>query len=281
MSKIIDAYDDTSLGLGDNGQNTVIDLTKGGMEGIIPTIGTENQDGSLGDGWVSSHPYISQDLIPIILKVPGGYDFMPEPERWKKTWAALFTEHAISIQGLNNGINIEVDETEIAGTGQFQEATRDVKYIRATLSTEHKEKDLKSIKKFLINTVRYLDKDPIAKRPLASDFISDLNEVGGSWTPDLKTGSILFVEPDVTRKMAVNVFYGTNIGIKGNIDNIGKKQLAAGGESDTFTIEWTIISITTSKVWDLANKLLPEFLSTAATLPADIQLTADKIESAE
>ncbi len=274
MSKLLDALE---TGLNDK-EGNVVNLRKGGMNNIVPTLGVEAADGSLADGWVASNPYISQDIIPIVLRTPGGYDLLPDAERWKQTWRALFTEHALSIQGLNTGINVEVDEQEIGGTGQFQEETRDVKYNRSTITTEHKEKEFKTITKFLINTVRLLDKDPITKKPLASGFISDLSEVNGGWTRDLKTGTILFVEPDPTRLAVVDVFYSTNVGIKGNIDRLGKRQQSAGGEASTFSVEWTNITLPTDGAWDLANKLLPVYLGMVDSLPTDIKLTESDIE---
>lgn len=274
MGKLIDSIESGMMDY----EGSSINLRTGGMNGIIPTLGVEAKDGSLADGWVASNPYISQDIIPIVLRTPGGYDLLPDAEKWKRTWRAIFTEHALSIQGLNNGINVEVDETEIGGTGQYQEETRDTKYNRSSLTTEHKEKEFKTISKFLINTVRLLDKDPISKKPLASNFISDLSEVNGGWTRDLKTGTILFVEPDPTRLIPVDVWYATNIGIKGNIDRIGKRQQSAGGESNTFTVEWTNIVLPSEKAWDLARKLLPIYLGSVDTLSSDIKLTESDIE---
>jgi len=271
MSKILDAMDNTNYGGAIRGAG-LLDLTQGGVNGNIPVIGKIGKDGKNYEAWVSNHAYVSQDVIAVVMKTPLFFDFLPNPEKWKKTWKALFEVHPISITGLNSGLTVETEEEELGGTGEFQETIRDVKKARTTLTIEVKEKMNKSIQKFIDYIIRYGQKDYITKKPLVSDFISDINAIAGGYTPDYYTGTVLFIEPDITRKAVVDAWFSTQIFFKGNGDRTGKRQLASGGEGLTLSLSLASITLSTDKVFDLAEKLLPT-LTTIKTIGSDIELS--------
>ena len=276
MSKVLDAIDNTNYGLNIGG--STLDLTKGGYNGNIPTIGALGDDGKNYEAWVYNHSYVSQDVIPVVMKTPLFFDFMPDKDKWKKTWKAIFEVHATSITGLNSGLTVETDEEEIGGTGEFQETIRDTKKARTTLTIEIKEKMYKAIQKFIDFCIRYGQKDYIVKKPLVMKFIKNIDEISGGYTPDYYTGTILFIEPDITRKVVVDAWFSTQIFFKGNGDRTGKRQLAAGGESLTLSLSLASITLSTDKVFELAEKLLPT-LTTIETLGSDIELTEADIDS--
>lgn len=275
MSKILDAMDNTNYGGSIKGAS-LLDLTQGGVNGNIPVIGKIGKDGKNLEAWVTNHAYVSQDIIAVVLKTPLFFDFLPNPEKWKKTWKALFEVHPISITGLSSGLTVETEEEELGGIGEFQESVRDVKKARTTITIEVKEKMNKSIQKFLDYIIRYGIKDYITKKPLVSDFIDDINKIAGGYTPDYYTGTVLFIEPDITRKTVVDAWFSTQIFFKNNGDRVGKRQLASGGEGLTLSLQLASITLSTDKVFDLAEKLLPT-LGTIKTIGSDIELSESDI----
>lgn len=275
MSKILDAMDSTNYGGSIKGAK-LLDLTQGGVNGNIPVIGKIGKDGKNYEAWVSNHAYISQDIIAVVMKTPLFFDFLPNPEKWKKTWKALFEVHPISITGLNSGLTVETEEEEIGGTGEFQEAVRDVKKARTNITIEVKEKMHKAIQKYLDYIIRYGIKDYITKKPLVSDFITDINKIAGGYTPDYYTGTVLFIEPDITRKAVVDAWFSTQIFFKANGDRTGKRQLASGGEGLTLSLSVASITLSTDKVFDLAEKMLPT-LTTIKTIGSNMELSESEI----
>lgn len=275
MSKILDAMDSTNYGGSIKGAK-LLDLTQGGVNGNIPVIGKIGKDGKNYEAWVSNHAYISQDIIAVVMKTPLFFDFLPNPEKWKKTWKALFEVHPISITGLNSGLTVETEEEEIGGTGEFQEAVRDVKKARTNITIEVKEKMHKAIQKYLDYIIRYGIKDYITKKPLVSDFITDINKIAGGYTPDYYTGTVLFIEPDITRKAVVDAWFSTQVFFKANGDRTGKRQLASGGEGLTLSLSVASITLSTDKVFDLAEKMLPT-LTTIKTIGSNMELSESEI----
>jgi len=278
MAKVLDAMDATNYGGQIKGAK-LLDLTLGGSNGNIPIIGKLDKGGVNVEAWVSNHAYVSQDIIAVVMKTPLFFDFMPSPEKWKQTWKALFEVHPISITGLNSGLSVETEEEELGGIGEFQETIRDTKKARTTLTIEVKEKMNKSIQKFIDHCIRYGQKDYITKKPLVSDFIDDLNLIAGGYTPDYYTGTVLFIEPGVTRKDVVDAWFSTQIFFKGNGDRTGKRQLASGGEGLTLSLSLASITISTDKIMELAEKLLPTLTSIKTIgsdiLPSESDIAAD------
>ncbi len=281
MGKILDAMDQQNLG-GTIKGTALLDLTKGGVNGNIPVIGKIGTDGKNFEAWVSNHAYVSQDVIAVVLKTPMFFDFLPNPEKWKMTWKSLFEVHAMSITGLNSGLTVETEEEELGGTGEFQESIKDTKKARTTITLEVKEKMNKSVQKYIDYVIRYGQKDYITKKPLVSDFIDDINAIAGGYTPDYYTGTVLFIEPDITRKGVVDAWFSTQIFFKGNGDRTGKRQLAGGGEGLTLSLSLASITLSTDKVFDLAEQLLPT-LTSIQTIGSDMELseTAVPAEIAE
>ena len=280
MSNVLGALD-TGNYRGDNGAGigsgaAMLDLTLGGNNGDAPVFGGVAADGSATDLWVSNHAYISQDIIPVVLKTPLFFDFLENPTKWKNTWKAIFQKHAISITGLSSGLTVETEEEEIGGIGEFQESIKDTKKARSTITVEIRDRMHKSIQRYIDFCIRYGQKDYLTKKPLISNYIDDISVIAGGYTPDYYTGSILFIEPDVTRMSVVDAWFSTQIFFKGNGERTGKRELAAGGEGLTISLTLASVTLSTDKVMELAEKILPT-LTTITTMDSDILLPADGI----
>lgn len=254
----------------------MLDLTLGGNNGDVPVFGGVAPDGSAIDTWVSNHGYVSQDIIPVVLKTPLFFDFLENPNKWKNTWKAIFQKHAISITGLSSGLTVETDEEEIGGTGEFYESIKDTKKARSVIVIELKDRMHKTIQRFIDFCIRYGQKDYLTKKPLITNYIDDISEIAGGYTPDYYTGTILFIEPDVSRKTVVDAWFSTQIYFKGNGERTGKRQLSAGGEGLTMSLTLASVTLSTEKVMELAENILPT-LKTISAMDSDILLPSDGI----
>lgn len=121
--------------------------------------------------------------------------------------------------------------------------------------------------------------DPDTKRALVAQYITDINTIGGMYTPDYYTGTVLFIEPDITQKVVVDAWLCTNMFPKGNGDRTGKRDLRSAGETPELSIEFTSITMNNSAVMTLANKILSS-LSVLSKLPdTGIVVPSSEIDS--
>lgn len=278
MSRITDAVLDKTGTYADS--RPALDLTKGGQNGWMPKIGFLGDDGKSYEEWISNHAYIKKNVIPVVLRYPRFMDYMPESDKWKATYKALIELHPLSIEGLTSGLTVEVDEHAVGGAGEMQEELTDVKRARSTISMTFKEKAGKSIQKFLDYVIRYGMMDPDTKKPLVTKYFTEdaLAAMGGIYTPDFYTGTVLFIEPDTTHKVVVDAWLSSNMFPKGNGDRTGKRNLTEAGEAPELSIEWTSITMNNEAVLGLADTILKS-LNVIDKIPdTDLTLPSQKVD---
>lgn len=253
-----------------------LNISKGGLEGHIPQIG-KVVDGTTYENYLASTPYVSQDVIAKVLTTPKFFDLIPTPEILKKIWVSLFEEHPKSITGFNSTLNVETDEIEIGGTNEFLQTPKDVKRSRTTVTLEIPEKMNKAVAKFIDMCIRYGIKDPIVKRPLASQYVKSVGEISGGWTPDYYSGSVIYIEPDVTRLAVVDAWLQVQVFFKTTGDRTGKRNLSAGGDSVSLSIETAGITMVGENVMEFAGTLLPNITNLYAIPDTDYTLPTDGV----
>lgn len=257
-------------------KSNFLNISKGGLEGHIPQIG-KVVDGTTYENYIASTPYVSQDVIAKVLTTPKFFDLMPTPEILKKIWVSLFEEHPKSITGFNSTLNVETDELEIGGTNEFLQTPKDVKRSRTTVTLEIPEKMNKAVAKFIDMCIRYGIKDPIVKRPLASQYVKSVSEISGGWTPDYYSGSVIYIEPDVTRLAVVDAWLQVQVFFKTTGDRTGKRNLSAGGDSVSLSIETAGITMVGENVIEFAGTLLPNIVNLYAIPDTDYTLPTDGV----
>lgn len=279
MSRITDGI--LGKGTAYAGSSPALDLAFGGQQGYMARIGLKGQDGKHYEEWINNHAYIKQNVIPVVLRYPLFFEFMPEKDKWIATYKALIEDHPLTIDGLQSGLTVETDEHAIGGGGEFQEEITDVKRTRSNLSFTFKEKAGKSIQKFLDFVIRYGYKDPDAKKPLVTRYM-DVNDakVGGMYTPDFYTGSVLFIEPDITQQVAVDAWLCSNMFFKGNGERTGKRDIKTAPEAPELTIESSSITMNNEAVMELAQSVLSSLTVTKQVPDVDQTLPTTQIDEA-
>jgi len=261
-------------------------LVDGGQQGYMPKIGTIAADGKVYDEWISNASYVSNNVIPIVLRTPGFFQYMQDTAKWIATYKALIELHPLTITGLTSGLTVEFDETPIGGGGEQQESITDVKRARSSLATTYKEKANKAITKFFDILIRYGMMDPDTKKPLVSNLIKNMDTIG-IYTPDFYTGTVLFIEPDITQKVVVDAWLRVNMMPKSNGERTGQRNMNSAGEGKELSIDWTGITMNNENVLDLgqttlsALSVLNKIPDTDMIVPnkdgADANVTASKV----
>lgn len=273
MAKYTDLFLDN---LTESQKSNILNVSKGGLEGHIPHIG-KVIDGTTYENYLANALYVSQDVIAKVLTTPKFFEFMPSPDIWRKIWVSLFEEHPKSITGFNSTLTVETDEVEIGGTNEFMQTPKDVKKARTTVTLEIPEKMHKTVSKYIDLCIRFGIKDPIVKRPLAAQYISNISEITGGWTPDYYSGSVIYIEPDVTRLSVVDAWFQTQVYFKTTGDRTGKRNMSAGGDSVTLSIETAGITMSTENILEFAQTLLPSITNLYAIPDTDYALPVNDI----
>jgi len=233
-----------------------LDLVAGGQNGYMARIGLLGPDGKSYDEWISNHAYVKKNIIPVVIQYPKFFDLMPDKDKWIATYKALLELHPLTIEGLSSGLTVEYDEHAIGGAGEMQEELTNVTRARSTVSMTFKEKANKSIQRFLDYLIRYGMMDPDVKKPLVTKFMDNIDAVGGMYTPDYYTGTVLYIEPDTTHKVVVDAWLCSNMAPKSNGDRTGKRDIKSAGEAPELSIEWTSITMNNEAVLLLADRVL-------------------------
>lgn len=238
------------------GHSPALNLKYGGQQGYMPRIGTIAEDGKTYEEWINNHAYVSRNIIPIVIRTPKFFEHMPDTTKWIASFKALIELHPQAITGLTSGLTVDVDEHAVGGGGEMQEEITDVKRARSTVNTTYKEKAGKAIGKFFDVFIRYGMMDPDTKKPLVSKFIDDIGDIGGLYTPDFYTATVLFIEPDITQKVVVDAWLCTNMFPKSNGERTGKRDIKSAGEAPELSIDWAGITMNNEAVHDMADKVL-------------------------
>jgi len=235
-----------------------LNLEHGGQFGYMASIGGWDTDGSNVEAWINAQPYISNNVIPIVITYPKFLDFMPDSDKWIAAYKALIELHPQSIDGLSSGLTVEFDETAIGGAGEVLEEITDVKRARSNPVHVYKEKANKTIQKFLDTLIRYGYKDPDVKKPLVVNLIENVNDIPDIYSPDFYSGTTLYIEPDILHKSVVDAWLCMGMKVKGNGDRTGKRNLTEAGAGLELSIEFTSITMTNASVLDLASVILSD-----------------------
>jgi len=245
-----------STGTAYAGHNNTMDLANGGQNGHLARIGRVDADGKYYDEWISNQAYIRRNVIPVVLAYPEFMTYMPDSQKWIDAYKALIELHPLTIDGLSSGLTVETDEHAIGGAGEMQEEITNVVRARSSLAFTFKEKAGKSIQKYLDAVIRYGYMDPDTKKPLViKHFLPAQSEIG-IYTPNFYTGTVIFIEPDITHRSVVDAWLCTNMFFKSNGDRTGKRDIHSAGEMVELSIESTSITLNNEAVLTLADSIL-------------------------
>lgn len=235
-----------------------MDVRYGGQQGYMPRFGLKDKNGKYWEEWVSNHSYIKQNIIPIVLRYPKFFDYMPDKAYWIAGYKALLEEHPISIEGLSTGITVETDEEVFGGGGEYMEEPVDSKRERSQVNIQLPDKAGRSFQKLLNCIIRYGIKDPDTKKPLVSQYFDTLKDAGGIYTPDFYSGVVLFIEPDVTQQVVIDSWLCVNFFPKSDGDRTGRRDMKSPGERNVLNIQFASITMNNEATLILGDHILKQ-----------------------
>ena len=242
-----------------------VNLLKGGQWAHLPMIGDENNK----HAWMADQAYVRRDIIPVVLQVPKGFEYLPNGDYYVKACVALFEKHARTIEGLDSSLTVNTGEHELGLEGAKYQEPVNVTVAESNVSISLTEKYGQAVKNFLDVWIRYLIMDPQTKSPLIAQYLkakaanktqtSDgsgtttastdgknnkptlLNGLATNknvWSTENYTMTILFIEPDILNNRVVNAWLVSNMFPKSVPNIVGKKDKKADKEIEELSIEF-------------------------------------------
>lgn len=253
--RLTDAIVDANKGYNIGGApSPIIAGHRGGQNGYMPLPGIY-EDGKLVDNLQNAQPYVKQNVIPLVLRYPYFFNYMPNKDLWVKAYKSFIEDSPQSITGLTSGASVETVETAVGGSGEMFQTPSDVKQERSTPTINIPDKANRSWQRFLNTYIRYGIKDPHTKTPLVTTYF-DLKEDGYIYTNDMFSGVVIFIEPDVTQQYVVDCWLCLNFYPLKDGTREGRRDLTQAGELNELSIDFAAVTFNNEAVQLLGQKLL-------------------------
>lgn len=183
--------------------------------------------------WVGKTGYVRRNLIPLVLRAPAGFQYLPNPDDWYGTTRSVFEEHPLSIDGLQSTLTVTASETPYGGAGeQFQDPTN-VTRERSNVAFNLPDIYGGSLNQFLESWIKYLIMDPETKTAL-------VNTLGGQIPPDMMadiyTMDMLFIEPDAQQSKVIRAWIVYNMFPMSGGEVVGKRDITTDMENVRYNI---------------------------------------------
>lgn len=183
--------------------------------------------------WVNKTGYVRRNIIPIVLRAPAGFAYLPNPDDWYAATRTIFEEHPITIDGLNSTLTVSASDTPYGGAGeQFQDPTN-VTRERSTPTFTLPDLYGAPLNAYLETWIQYLIMDPETKTAL-------INTLGGEIPPDMMadiyTMDMLFIEPDPQQSTVVRAWIMYNMYPMSGGEVVGRRDITTDMESVRYNI---------------------------------------------
>lgn len=251
MSRLANAILQPGAAYGAGRQHTMVDLAHGGQMGFAPDL-TE---------WVSNQAYVRRNIIAVLVEAPRGFQLLPNPEQYVGTLRSLVELHAMSIEGLNLGLEVEITSTPVGGGGQNQHDFTNVKETESNVTFRFNEKHGMPIGLFHKSWITMLMMDPNTKYP---GIISLTGQRPTDLLPDFYSATMCFFEPDPTHSKVVKSWLVTNMFPQSTGEINGRRDVTAALEPVSYDIVYGGLAQTGLGVDAFAQRILDSMSLTGA-----------------
>ena len=251
MARLSDAILQNNQAYAAGRQNPMLDLTKGGQMGFAPDY----------TQWVSNQSYIRRNLFCLLVEPPRGFSYLQNGDKYTGVLKSLVELHALSIDGLQAGLEVETSETPVGGGGQVQQHFTNVTEARSNPVFRFDEKYGMPVASFFRSWITHLMMDPHSK-------VANIGTLSGNkptdMLADMYSATMIFIEPDPTHTKVVKSWLCTNMFPTGTGEIVGRRDLTAAGEQTTYDINFTALTQFGLGVDQFAQRLLSNINITGA-----------------
>lgn len=228
MTRLVDALQD---GAHANGSlQPMINLASGGgYNGWSPDLAA----------WHSNAADMRGQLHCILLDAPKFFSLMPQPEKWVECLKNLFEVHMKTWEGFNGTLKADFEEHDVGGAGEKHQEVANVTRERTVPTSTFIDKYGNPGQTLLYNWIIYGMMDPDAKYAMVSTLPG---ERPTDLLPDWSSASALFYEADPLHRRVVRSWVVVNMMPQSSGEITGRRDLSAGRELNTVSVEWTGIA---------------------------------------
>lgn len=244
MARLKNALMPENVAYGDRNEPT-LRMDYGGQFGYAPDI----------EEWVSNQTHVKRNLVILLLEAPKFMSIMDTPPEWYAGLRALVELHPKSVTGFNAGLEVSVNEQEVGGGGEMQQAYTDVKRSRTVPVFNWIDKDGNIIQRFLEYWVRFGLMDPDSKIPMATTRKAYKEK---DWLADWYAMTIMAIEPNTSMTVAMRTWITTNMWPMSTGDISAKREMATEHEIVDISITFTGISDTSIGTNVCGQKMLDQ-----------------------
>lgn len=245
-------------------QNAIVDLRYGGQLGYAPDM----------TQWVSNQSYVRRNLICLLVEAPRGFQYLTEPDKWVSTLRSLVELHPLTIDGLAQGYEVQVEDTSpVGGGGEMHQDFVNVTRARSNPVFRWNEKYGMAVSSFFRAWIQNLIMDPDSK---VANIATITGQKPTDMLADMYSMTCAFIEPDPLHQKVVKSWLSTNMYPLGTGEITGRRELTASGEAVTHDINFTAISQTGIGVDAFCQTLL-DSMSVVGANPSRRQAFVDGI----
>ena len=248
-----------------NHESNVLNLAHGSRGGFMASI-IKTRDGGtqVFENWINAAPYVTRNLIPVVISTPAGFDLISDTKlakRLKAQYIELMEAQPLRIEGFKSALSVETADVAFGHDDQQFKATTKITREICEPSFTWVEIQHKSILRFLNFLVEFFEGTPETNGiPLiaSDDNVSHFNDSEVIYTANMGTSTMVFIEPDVTRNTAIETYVCFGMRPIGTIGvNESKFEVAATGETREYSVTFSALTIpTNNSTRKLGNTLL-------------------------
>jgi len=245
-----------------NADSNVLNIAHGSRGGYMASIlKTANGGEQVFENWINAAPYVTRNLIPIVISTPKGFDLLSDAslsKRLKKQYVELMESQPLRIEGFKSALSVETADVPFGHDGQQFKATTKISREISEPSFTWVEIQHKTILRYLNFLVEFFEGVPETNGIPLISLESDYFKQEVIYTENFKTSTMVFIEPDITRKTALEVYLCFGMRPIGTIGvNESKFEVAGAGETKEYTVQFSALVIpTNNSTRALGNKLL-------------------------
>lgn len=235
-----------------DGTGTMANPGTKGLFGANSNLATVGKDGELVQNWANRQPYVRGNVYAILLRAPGGFDAMAEPELMKSILKSLIEESS-KIQGLVNTINVESAGYNVHGGNEELKNVTNVNMDKSNIVHTVQELEGKAYYNFIRIYIENLLGNPINK--VAEIAKQPGWNKGDTLSALMKTFSTLYVELDVTNTRVIDAWMATNQYFTTTGASEAGTDITAAKETVELSLPLEGVVISNAKVKQLAQKI--------------------------
>lgn len=233
-----------SAGPARNTQAPMVDLTKGGMNGMQANYAA----------FYANTDYVSRKARVIMLTAPEGWEYFPDGQTYIDMLKAIVEVHAQSWEGFTSTGSVASEQTAMNGGGEQQhtptKVTREPSVPVLSISEKYGLPVLATFESMVYDLIMHPENGLATLYTLPNKPKHQL--------PNIYSFSILVYEPDPTFQYAVRAQIISNMYPQMTPENTMRFDLTAEGERATYSITFNGFTQRGRGVLDFANKMIKE-----------------------